>query len=84
MNCVGIKVKLCDSWFFNSTTRLYFSCFFLDKIKKKMTHLPASDSMEVDSSEDTAGEIDTLINDCKFKMKLRMANSAWKQVKKPE
>lgn len=47
-----------------------------------MNHFSASGSMEVDSPEDTAGEIDTLINDCKFNMKLQMANSAWKQVKK--
>lgn len=40
--------------------------------------------MEVDSSEDAAGEIDKLINDCKFTMKLQMANSAWKQVKQLE
>lgn len=56
----------------------------MDKIKKKIKHLAASNSMEVDSSEATAGEIDTLINDCKFNMKLQMANSAWKQVKKLE
>lgn len=56
----------------------------MDKIKKKIKHFAASDSMEVDGSEDTAGEIDRLINDCKFNMKLQMANSAWKQVKKLE
>lgn len=38
--------------------------------------------MKVDSSENTVTEIDRLINNCKFNMKLQMADSAWKQVKK--
>lgn len=36
--------------------------------------------MEVDG--DPAGDTDALVNDCKFNMKLHMADSAWKQVKK--
>lgn len=63
---------------------LCFRCFFLDKIKKKMKHHAPSDSMDVDSSENTVNEIDALINNCKFNMKLQMADSAWKQVKKQE
>ncbi|KAM6908435.1 DNA-dependent protein kinase catalytic subunit [Lycodopsis pacificus] len=54
-------------------------CFFLDKIRVKLRGHAPSDSMEVDISEDPAGDIDTLVNDCKFNMKLQMADSAWKQ-----
>lgn len=36
--------------------------------------------MDVDGSEDPAGDIDTLVNNCKFSMKLQMVDSAWKQV----
>nr|CBN81784.1 DNA-dependent protein kinase catalytic subunit [Dicentrarchus labrax] len=54
-------------------------CFFLDKIREKLRGHAPSDSMEVDASEDPAGDIDTLVNNCKFSMKLRMADSAWKQ-----
>ncbi|KAM9337515.1 DNA-dependent protein kinase catalytic subunit [Symphorus nematophorus] len=54
-------------------------CFFLDKIREKLRGHAPSDSMEVDGSEDPAGEIDRLVNDCKFNMKLRMADSSWKQ-----
>lgn len=58
-----------------------FRCFFLDKIVEKLRVHAPSDSMEVDGSEDPAGNIHALVNDCKFTMKLEMANSAWKQVK---
>lgn len=61
---------------------LWFRCFFLDKIREKLKGHAPSDSMEVDGSEDPAGDIDTLVNDCKFSMKLQMTDSAWKQVKK--
>ncbi|XP_039982420.1 DNA-dependent protein kinase catalytic subunit isoform X2 [Xiphias gladius] len=54
-------------------------CFFLDKIREKLSGHAPSDSMEVDGSEDPAGDIDTLVNDCKFNMKLHMADSAQKQ-----
>ncbi|KAG7524628.1 DNA-dependent protein kinase catalytic subunit [Solea senegalensis] len=54
-------------------------CFFLDKIREKLRGHATTDSMEVDGSEDPAGEVDTLVNDCKFNMKLHMANSAQKQ-----
>ncbi|KAM8822809.1 DNA-dependent protein kinase catalytic subunit isoform 1-T1 [Spinachia spinachia] len=54
-------------------------CFFLDKIRVKLGGHAPTDSMEVDGSEDQAGAIDTLVNDCKFNMKLRMADSALKQ-----
>lgn len=58
-----------------------FRCFFLDKIVEKFSVHAPSDSMEVDGSEDPAGSIHALVNDCKFTMKLEMANSARKQVK---
>ncbi|XP_068437827.1 DNA-dependent protein kinase catalytic subunit [Clinocottus analis] len=54
-------------------------CFFLDKIRVKLGGHAPSDRMEVDGSEDPAGDIDALVNDCKFNMKLQMADSAWKQ-----
>ncbi|XP_044195297.1 DNA-dependent protein kinase catalytic subunit [Thunnus albacares] len=54
-------------------------CFFLDKIREKLRSQAPSDSMEVDGAEDPAGDIDTLVNNCKFNMKLHMADSARKQ-----
>lgn len=36
--------------------------------------------MEVDRSGGAGAEMDALISDCKFSMKLQMADSAWKQV----
>lgn len=54
-------------------------CFFLDKIREKLRGHTSSDSMEVDGSEDQAGDIDSLVNDCKFNMKLKMADGARKQ-----
>ncbi|XP_041817022.1 DNA-dependent protein kinase catalytic subunit isoform X1 [Chelmon rostratus] len=54
-------------------------CFFLDKIREKLRGHAPSDSMEVDGSDDPGGDIDTLINDCKFNMKLQMADSAREQ-----
>ncbi|XP_049420989.1 DNA-dependent protein kinase catalytic subunit isoform X2 [Epinephelus fuscoguttatus] len=54
-------------------------CFFLDKIREKLRGHAPSDAMEVEDSEDAAGDVDTIVNNCKFSMKLQMANSAWKQ-----
>ncbi|XP_040921929.1 DNA-dependent protein kinase catalytic subunit [Toxotes jaculatrix] len=54
-------------------------CFFLDKIREKLSGHAPGDSMEVDGSEDSAGEIDALVKDCKFNMKLHMADSTRKQ-----
>lgn len=48
-------------------------------MEKLAGHTPAN-SMEVDASEDPAGAVRALVNDCKFTMNLEMANSAWKQV----
>ncbi|XP_023253861.1 DNA-dependent protein kinase catalytic subunit [Seriola lalandi dorsalis] len=53
-------------------------CFFLDKIRDKLRGHAPSDSMEVDGS-DPEGDIETLVNECKFNMKLHMADSARKQ-----
>lgn len=52
----------------------------MDKILEKLAGHASADSMEVDASEDPAGAVRTLVNDCKFTMNLEMANSAWKQV----
>ncbi|XP_070708776.1 DNA-dependent protein kinase catalytic subunit [Pempheris klunzingeri] len=54
-------------------------CFFLDKIREKLRGRAPRDGMEVDGSENPASDIDKLINDCKFNMKLQMADSARKQ-----
>ncbi|XP_061661173.1 DNA-dependent protein kinase catalytic subunit isoform X2 [Syngnathoides biaculeatus] len=54
-------------------------CFFLDKIREKLQRLSDSDSMEVDGGEDTTEDLNTLVNNCKFSMKLHMADSARKQ-----
>lgn len=54
-------------------------CFFLDKIREKLKGHPPRDLMEADGSEDPACDVDALINDCRFSMKLHMADSALKQ-----
>ncbi|XP_066575742.1 DNA-dependent protein kinase catalytic subunit isoform X2 [Amia ocellicauda] len=62
-------------------------CFFLDKIKEKLASSVASESMEVDGDEDMGmkledekpEDLDSMINHCKFSMKLKMADSARKQ-----
>ncbi|KAK6293153.1 hypothetical protein J4Q44_G00366540 [Coregonus suidteri] len=55
-------------------------CFFLDKICEKLSNQAPSDSMEVDGAEqDQAQDLGTIVKDCKFSMKLCMADSAWKQ-----
>uniref|UniRef100_A0A3Q2ZPC1 DNA-dependent protein kinase catalytic subunit n=1 Tax=Kryptolebias marmoratus TaxID=37003 RepID=A0A3Q2ZPC1_KRYMA len=51
-------------------------CFFLDKIREKLRVQAPRDSMDVDDSQDPAGDVETMVNDCKFHMKLHMANSA--------
>ncbi|XP_060730052.1 DNA-dependent protein kinase catalytic subunit isoform X1 [Tachysurus vachellii] len=55
-------------------------CFFLDKIWEKLCSSPA-DSMEVDGAQQdsTAEDLEALVKDCKFHMKLTMADTAWKQ-----
>uniref|UniRef100_A0A4W4HQJ6 DNA-dependent protein kinase catalytic subunit n=1 Tax=Electrophorus electricus TaxID=8005 RepID=A0A4W4HQJ6_ELEEL len=54
-------------------------CFFLDKIWEKLSSSPAA-SMEVDDDEqDSMETLAALVKDCKFNMKLNMADSAWKQ-----
>ncbi|MEQ2271556.1 hypothetical protein XENORESO_006021, partial [Xenotaenia resolanae] len=54
-------------------------CFFLDKIREKLRGPAPSDSIEVDGGQDPAGDIETIVNDCKFSMKLHMADSACQQ-----
>ncbi|XP_037550083.1 DNA-dependent protein kinase catalytic subunit [Nematolebias whitei] len=54
-------------------------CFFLDKIKEKLRVHAPRDSMDVDESQDPAGDVETMVNDCKFNMKLRMADSTCQQ-----
>ncbi|XP_077410583.1 DNA-dependent protein kinase catalytic subunit isoform X2 [Vanacampus margaritifer] len=54
-------------------------CFFLDKIRENLQSHADPDSMEVDGTDDTAEDLNTLVNNCKFNMKLHMADSARKQ-----
>ncbi|XP_012711305.2 DNA-dependent protein kinase catalytic subunit [Fundulus heteroclitus] len=54
-------------------------CFFLDQIREKLRGPAPSDTMEVDEAQDPAGDIETIVNDCKFTMKLHMADSACQQ-----
>uniref|UniRef100_UPI00398F68DD DNA-dependent protein kinase catalytic subunit isoform X2 n=1 Tax=Pristiophorus japonicus TaxID=55135 RepID=UPI00398F68DD len=62
-------------------------CFFLDKIKERLSHVQANDSMEVDDEgADTKMDVDReeddvnmVIRSCKFNMKLKMLESARKQ-----
>ncbi|XP_069777633.1 DNA-dependent protein kinase catalytic subunit isoform X2 [Narcine bancroftii] len=62
-------------------------CFFLDKIKERLSPVQADDSMEVDDEgaevkmevEQEEEDLDLVIRDCKFNMKLRMIESASKQ-----
>ncbi|KAJ0023075.1 hypothetical protein NQD34_015209 [Periophthalmus magnuspinnatus] len=49
-------------------------CFFLDKILEKLNKQGSSDDMEVDEPD-----INSVVNNCKFSMKLQMAESAWSQ-----
>ncbi|XP_036376580.1 DNA-dependent protein kinase catalytic subunit isoform X1 [Megalops cyprinoides] len=59
-------------------------CFFLDKIAARLTSSVPSDCMEVDgdgaaevkTEPDRPEDLSTLIKNCKFSMKLRMADSA--------
>ena len=61
---------------------LGFRCFFLDKICEMLGGQGAS--MEVDGpgapGDGPGATVDGLINNCKFVMRLCMADSAWKQV----
>ncbi|XP_014836896.1 PREDICTED: DNA-dependent protein kinase catalytic subunit [Poecilia mexicana] len=54
-------------------------CFFLDKIREKLKGAAPSDSMEVDEAQDAARNVEMIVNDCKFTMKLHMADSACQQ-----
>lgn len=61
----------------------------MDKISEKLTSLVTMDCMEVEDSEGIEQKIKVedppdfavMIRECKFNMKLRMADSARKQVK---
>lgn len=72
-----VRVCVCDLMCFISCSR----CFFLDKIWEKLCSSPAN-SMEVDGAQQdsTAEDLEALVKDCKFHMKLTMADTAWKQV----
>lgn len=63
-----------------SVSVFWFRCFFLDKIMEKLRGHTSSDSMEVGDSQEPASDIEAVVSECKFSMKLHMADSAWKQV----
>ncbi|XP_053571003.1 LOW QUALITY PROTEIN: DNA-dependent protein kinase catalytic subunit [Bombina bombina] len=62
-------------------------CFFLDKIRDKLPSQQVDDSMEIEDVGDGSGELDmdrkddinSMIRQCKFTMKLKMVESARKQ-----
>uniref|UniRef100_A0A3Q2XVH6 DNA-dependent protein kinase catalytic subunit n=1 Tax=Hippocampus comes TaxID=109280 RepID=A0A3Q2XVH6_HIPCM len=54
-------------------------CFFLDKIREKLQSHTDADSMEVDGADGGPEDLNGLVNNCKFNMKLHMADSARKQ-----
>ncbi|XP_015230469.1 PREDICTED: DNA-dependent protein kinase catalytic subunit [Cyprinodon variegatus] len=54
-------------------------CFFLDKIRERLRASAPDDTMEVDCAQDPADDIEAMVNDCKFTMKLQMADSACQQ-----
>ncbi|KAG5837285.1 hypothetical protein ANANG_G00237680 [Anguilla anguilla] len=62
-------------------------CFFLDRIAEKLTTSASGDNMEVDGDGASASNVPPdhpehltmMIKDCKFSMKLKMADSAWMQ-----
>lgn len=67
-------------------------CFFLDKIQEKLPNTLLEDSMEVDGGGDTSSKMEvdnesedanSMIRSCKFTMKMKMIESARKQVSKP-
>lgn len=71
------------------TLLLLCRCFFLDKLQEKLPSDQANDSMEVDGEcsggdqmeVDQHGEsIHSMIKSCKFNMKMKMIESARKQV----
>lgn len=64
-------------------------CFFLDKLQEKLLSDQANDSMEVDEEcgigepmevDQQSEDIPSMIRSCKFNMKMKMIESARKQV----
>lgn len=64
-------------------------CFFLDKLQEKLLCDQANDSMEVDEEYDAGDQMEvdqqgediySMIKSCKFNMKMKMVESARKQV----
>ncbi|KAH0617727.1 hypothetical protein JD844_016250 [Phrynosoma platyrhinos] len=64
-------------------------CFFLDKIQERLPNTHLEDSMEVDGAGDSSLKMDidsekedaySMIRNCKFTMKMKMIESARKQV----
>lgn len=64
-------------------------CFFLDKLQEKFLCDKANDSMEVDEESSVGDQMEvdqqdedihSMIRSCKFNMKLKMIESARKQV----
>lgn len=62
-------------------------CFFLNKIEERLTALSHDPSMNVDEDEDSIDrevsepqeDVHSMIQSCRFTMKMKMIESAWKQ-----
>lgn len=86
----GIKVALMTFWLWDSLFLVLCSCFFLSKIEERLTASSADLSMSVDEDEDSidrreVGEPQedarSMLRSCRFTMRMKMVDSAWKQVR---
>lgn len=77
-------------WRWGSLLLVLCSCFFLSKIEERLTASSGDLSMSVDEDEDSVDrrEVDELQEDarsmlrsCRFTMRMKMVDSAWKQVR---
>ncbi|KAL6085809.1 hypothetical protein STEG23_007048, partial [Scotinomys teguina] len=76
------RISLCD------TVTDYSVCFFLSKIEERLAASSGDASMNVDEDEDSIDrsevqepneDVHSMIQSCKFTMKMKMIESAWKQ-----
>lgn len=86
----GIEVALMTFWRWGSLFLVLCSCFFLSKIEERLTASSADLSMSVDEDEDSidrreVGEPQedarSMLRSCRFTMRMKMVDSAWKQVR---
>lgn len=76
-------------WHWGSLFLVLYSCFFLSKIEERLTASSGDLSMSVDEDEDSLDrrevhepkeDVHSMIQSCRFTMKMKMIESAWKQV----